>query len=162
MAFTSSSSLRIKIPLADKKEFEDGLRIGDGQVDLYPVYYFDYFSRNHYWFSELALGYKYRFKSGDEKPFDEGNARLHLGYELIPDFRMRFFLIADLTKFLNGDFPGPDRPFHQHEGSLHAFGYGMSLWPRPSMRLEITTTGDWSGRNQYRGMHWLVGIAKIL
>ncbi len=41
MPFVSSSSIRVKIPLADKAEWEDGLRIGDGQVDILPAYHFD-------------------------------------------------------------------------------------------------------------------------
>jgi len=162
LVFISSASLRVKIPLATKALYEDGLRIGDGQVDLWPVYYLDYFSRTHFWFIETSLGYRYRFASGDVKPFDELGTRAHLGYEFIPDYQMRFFLIAELTQFLNGHFPGDEVVFHHNDGSIHAFGYGMSLWPRPTMRLEISTMGDWSGRNQFRGMQWTVGITKIL
>ena len=162
MPFISSSSLRIKIPLFKKKDWEDGLRIGDGQVDIYPAYYFDYYSKTRYWYTELTIGYKYRFKTGNNKPFDELNFKSLLGYELLPDLQMRFFLYADLTAFRNGDFEGDNPKFFEQEGSLHTFGYGVSLWPRPSMRLEIATGGDWSGRNQYRGMRWMVGITKII
>lgn len=158
----SSSSIRIKIPLAHKKDWEDGLRIGDRQVDLFPVYYFDYFSKTQFWYTELALGYKYRFKTGTMKPFDELNFKALLGYELLPDLKIRFFIYADLTAFRNGEFGKNNLEFFQQEGSLHTFGYGLSLWPRPSMRLEIATAGDWSGRNQYRGMRWMIGIAKVI
>ncbi len=37
LPFVSSSLLRIKIPLSKKKDWEDSLRIGDGQVDVYPM-----------------------------------------------------------------------------------------------------------------------------
>lgn len=162
LPFISSSSLRIKIPLSNKKDWEDGLRIGDGQVDVYPIYYIDYYSTKRYWYAELTIGYKYRLKTSKIKPLDELNFRSQLGYELLPDLQMRLFLYADLTAFQNGEFGGDNLEFYEHEGNLRTFGYGISLWPRPSMRLEIATGGDWFGRNQYRGMRWLIGITKII
>ena len=160
--FISSSSLRVKIPLADKKDWEDGLRIGDGQVDVYPVYHFDYFNQRHYWYVQVAVGYKYRFKKGDYKPLDELRFYGQGGYELFPDLRMRFYLLADLTRFSNGDVPAGSPKFFERDGDLHSFGYGISLWPRPSFRVELTTLGDWSGTNQYRGVRWEIGFTKIL
>jgi hypothetical protein len=157
----SSFSVRLKVPLADKKSWEDGLHIGDGQPDIYPLYYFDYFSETMYWYVQMAVGYKYRFKASDYKPFDETTFYLEGGYELFPDLRMRFYLYADLKRFRNGDFPGEDLKFFEKEGDLHEFGYGISLWPRPTFRLEITTGGDWSGTNQFRGMLWMLGFTKI-
>lgn len=162
LPFVSSSSLRIKIPLSKKKDWEDGLRIGDGQVDVYAIYYFDYFSKTRYWYTELMIGYKYRFKTGKIKPLDELNFKSQLGYELIPDLQVRFFLYADLTEFQNGKFEEDTLEFFEQEGRLRSFGYGLSLWPRPSLRLEMATGGDWFGRNQYRGMRWMVGITKII
>lgn len=162
LPFISSSSLRIKIPLSKKKDWEDGLRIGDGQVDVYAIYYFDYFSKTRYWYTELMIGYKYRFKTGKIKPLDELNFKSQLGYELIPDLQVRFFLYADLTEFQNGKFEEDTLEFFEQEGRLRSFGYGLSLWPRPSLRLEMATGGDWFGRNQYRGMRWMVGITKII
>lgn len=162
LPFVSSSSLRIKIPLSKKKDWEDGLRIGDGQVDVYAIYYFDYFSKTRYWYTELMIGYKYRFKTGKIKPLDELNFKSQLGYELIPDLQVRFFLYADLTEFQNGKFEEDTLEFFEQEGRLRTFGYGLSLWPRPSLRLEMATGGDWFGRNQYRGMRWMVGITKII
>ena len=158
----SSSSVRIKIPLMDKKDWEDGLGVGDGQVDIYPAYYFDYFNKKYSLYTETGIGYKYRLKSGDVKPFDEWNFRCVLGRELMPVGQIRFFLYTDLTAFRNGDYGEIDGKFFQQEGSLHTFGYGVSLWPRPTMRLEIVTGGDWSGRNRYRGMRWMIGIAQII
>lgn len=158
----SSFSVRLKVPLANKRSWEDGLHIGDGQLDVYPLYYFDYFSEAMYWYVQMAVGYKYRFKASDYKPFDETTFYLEGGYELFPDLRMRFYLYADLKKFRNGDFPGEDLKFFEKEGDLHEFGYGVSLWPRPTFRLEITTGGDWSGTNQFRGMRWTLGFTKIL
>lgn len=160
--FVSSSSLRVKIPVADKKEWEDGLRVGDGQVDLYPAYHFDYFDEKRYWYLSGSIGYNYRFKSGGTKPFDELSVYAQGGYELFPDLRMRFYLYADLTDFRNGEFNGGSLRFFEHEGSLHHFGYGVSLWPRPTLRLELATGGDWSGTNQYRGIRWTAGVTKIL
>jgi hypothetical protein len=160
--FISSSSLRIKVPLANKKDWEDGLHIGDGQVDIYPVYHFDYFNQAHYWYVQFAAGYKYRFKKGSYKPLDETRFYGQGGYELFPDLRMRFYLLADLTRFANGAFPEGDRKVFEQDGSLHSFGYGVSLWPRPTFRVELTTAGDWSGTNQYRGVRWEIGITKIL
>jgi hypothetical protein len=160
--FISSSSIRLKVPLAKKEAWEDGLRIGDGQVDVYPVYHFDYFNDKAFWYVQATAGYKYRFKKGNYKPFDELRFYSRGGYELFQDLRMRFYLYADLTEFRNGEFSGDDPDFFEREGSLHHFGYGMSFWPRPSFRLEFTTGGDWSGSNQYRGIHWVVGITKIL
>jgi len=160
--FISSSSIRIKIPLASKKDWEDGLRIGDNQIDIYPIYYFSYFSKNRYWYTDTSIGYKFRFKKDDIKPFDELNFRSVLGYELIPDFQLRFYLYTDLTAFRNGEFDPDTIKFFQNEGSLHTFGYGLSMWLRPETRLEISTGGDWSGRNQYRGMRWTIGIVKII
>ena len=160
--FVSSSSLRVKIPAVDKKEWENGLRVGDGQVDVYPAYHFDYFDQKRYWYVQASVGYKYRFKKGGKKPFDELNFYSRAGYELFSDLRMRFFLYADLTDFRNGEFSGQTLEFFENEGSLHHFGYGVSMWPRPTFRLELTTGGDWSGSNQYRGIHWTVGCAKIL
>lgn len=162
LPFISSSSLRIKIPLSKKKDWEDGLRIGDGQVDVYAIYYFDYFSKTRYWYTELMIGYKYRFKTGKIKPLDELNFKSQLGYELIPDLQVRFFIYADLTEFQNGKFEEDTLEFFEQEGRLRTFGYGLSLWPRPSLRLEMATGGDWFGRNQYRGMRWMVGITKII
>ena len=161
LPFVSSSSLRIKIPLSKKKDWEDGLRIGDGQVDVYPIYYIDYFSKLHYWYTELTIGYKYRFKTGKIKPLDELNFKAQLGYELIPDLQVRFFMYVDLTEFRNGEFEGGTLEFFEQEGRIRTFGYGLSLWPRPSLRMEMATGGDWFGCNQYRGMRWLVGITKI-
>lgn len=162
LPFISSSSLRIKLPLSKKKDWEDGLRIGDGQVDVYPVYFFNYYSKTRYWYTELTIGYKYRFKTSNVKPLDELNFMSQLGYELLPDLQVRFFIFADLTGFRNGEFGGDNLEFYEQEGNLRTFGYGVSLWPRPSMRLEVATGGDWFGRNQYRGMRWLVGITKII
>lgn len=159
--FVSSSSVRIKVPLADKKEWEDGLRIGDGQVDIFPIYHFDYFSTSMHWYVQFSTGYKYRFKKGDYKPLDEFRFYARGGYELFPELRMRFHLYADLTKFSNGEYPEHDRKFFQHDGTLHTYGYGVSLWPRPSFRIEMTTGGDWSGSNRYRGIRWIIGVTKI-
>jgi hypothetical protein len=161
LPFISSFSVRLKMPLASKKPWEDGLHMGDGQVDIYPLYYFDYFSETMYWYVQMAAGYKYRFEASDYKPFDEITFYLEGGYELFPDLRMRFYLYADLKSFGNGDFLGEDLKFFEKEGYLHEFGYGISLWPRPTFRLEITTGGDWSGANQYRGMRWMLGFTKI-
>ena len=158
----SSSSLRIKIPLAKKAEWEDGLRIGDGQVDIYPAYFVDYLSKTRYWYTELAIGYKYRFKAGNIKPFDEFNFMLLLGYELIRDLQLRFFIYSDLTWFGNGEFAEEHIKFYQKVGHQSTFGYGVSVWPRPSMRMEITTGGDLFGQNQFRRLLWIVGITKII
>jgi hypothetical protein len=158
----SSSSLRIKIPLSTKKDWEDGLRIGDGQVDIFPVYYFDYFSRARYWYTELALGYKYRFGTSEVKPPDELNFRALLGYELVSALQLRLFAYADLTRFRNGHVKKAGVDLVEQDGSLHTFGYGISLWQRPTMQVYLSTAGDWSGRNQYRGMRWTVGITKIV
>ena len=160
--FISSSSIRVKIPLAKKSVAEDGLRIGDNQIDIYPIYYFSYFSKKRYWYTDTSIGYKFRLKNGDIKPFDEFNFRSVLGYELIADFQLRFYLYTDLTSFRNGEFESATLQFFQNEGSLHTFGYGLSMWLRPETRLEISTGGDWSGRNQYRGMRWTIGIVKII
>lgn len=159
--FISSSSVRFKIPLAEKKDWEDGLRVGDGQIDIYPVYHFDYFSNELFWYLQFSVGYRYRFKKDDVKPLDELNFYAQGGYELFPDLRMRFFIYTDLTKFMNGEFPGEEHEFFEQEGSLHTFGYGVSLWPRPTFRIEVMTGGDWSGRNQYRGIRWAIGATKI-
>lgn len=160
--FVSSSALQVKIPLAKKRSWEDGLRIGDGQIDVYPAYHFDYFSSSHFWYIQASVGYKYRFEDEDgEKPFDEVKLYAKGGYELLRDLRMRFFVYADLADFRNGKYADDNRSFFEREGSLHAFGYGVSFWPRPSFRMEFTTGGDWSGRNRYRGIEWRVGYAKI-
>jgi len=160
--FVSSSSLRVKVPLMEKKDWEDGLHIGDGQVDIFPAYHFDYFNQTHYWYVQFGAGYKFRMKKGGYKPCDEIRFYGQGGYELFPDLRMRFYLLADLVKFSNGDFPEVDREVFEHDGNLHSFGYGVSLWPRPTFRVELTTLGDWSGTNQYRGIRWEIGITKIL
>ncbi|MBT3252814.1 MAG: hypothetical protein HN995_00885 [Candidatus Marinimicrobia bacterium] len=160
--FVSSSSIRIKIPISKKKDWEDGLRIGDGQVDIFPLYYIDYYSKRNYWYSELTVGYKFRLKQGDIKPLDEFHLKTQLGYELLPSLQVRFFLYAGIIDFRNGQFGDNVLEFYQKDGDLRTFGYGVSLWPRPSLRLEIATGGDWFGRNQYRGMRWLISIAKII
>jgi hypothetical protein len=159
--FISSSSLRVKIPIQDKKSWEDGLRIGDGQIDLFPVYHFDYFNRTIHCYLQFSAGYKFRLKKDDYKPLDEIRFYSRAGFELFSDLQMRFFLFADMTKFTNGEYPGDSRPFFEEEGSLYTFGYGMSLWPRPTFRFEISTGGDWSGKNQYRGIRWIIGATKI-
>jgi len=162
--FVAASSLRLKLPLASKTDQEDGLRIGDGQIDIYPAYLFSYYSKKRYWYTNIKIGYKYRFKKDELKPFDELNLNVVTGYELIPEFQLRFFILADLTAFRNGDFTALDSTefrFFHNEGSLHTWGYGISLWPRPTLRLELVTAGDWSGRNQFRGIRWMVGIVKI-
>lgn len=160
--FVSSSFLQVKVPIVGKKDWEDGLRIGDGQVDIFPAYHFDYYSRSHYWYIQFTAGYKYRFKKGDYKPSDETRLYARAGYELFPDLRMRFYLLADLVKFSNGKFPEADPKFFERDGNLHSFGYGVSLWPRPTFRVELTTLGEWSGTNQYRGIRWEIGFTKIL
>ena len=157
----ASSAVRVKVPISDKEPWEDGLRIGDGQVDLFPICHWDYFDKTRYWYVQLSAGYNYRFKNGDIKPFDELVFSGRAGYELFPDLRMRFHLCTDLTRFMNGDYPDQNRKFYEKEGDLHTFGYGISLWPRPTFRLEITTSGDWSGTNRYRGMTWGIGFTKI-
>lgn len=159
--FISSSSLRVKIPVQDKKNWEDGLRIGDGQIDLFPVYHFDYLNQTIHCYLQFSAGYKFRLKKDDYKPLDEIRFYSRGGFELFSDLQMRFFLFADITKFTNGEYPGPDRPFYEREGSLNTFGYGVSLWPRPSFRFEISTGGDWSGKNQFRGIRWIIGATKI-
>jgi hypothetical protein len=156
-----SPALHVKVPLAEKKAWEDGLRIGDGQVDLHPLCHLEYYSKTRYWYVQLSGGYKYRFKKEDIKPFDELTFYGRAGYELFPDLRMRFYLYTDLTEFMNGDYPGEDLEFYEMEGTLHEFGYGVSLWPRPTFRVDITTGGDWSGSNRYRGMHWMLGFSKL-
>ncbi|MCK5330485.1 MAG: hypothetical protein KAK01_03685, partial [Candidatus Marinimicrobia bacterium] len=77
------------------------------------------------------------------------------------DLQVRFFMYVDLTEFRNGEFEEGTLEFFEKEGRIRTFGYGLSLWPRPSVRLEMATGGDWFGCNQYRGMRWLVGITKI-
>jgi len=158
----ASSSVRVKIPISDKEPWEDGLRIGDGQIDLFPMCHWDYFDKTRYWYTQLSAGYNYRFKKDDIKPFDELIFSGRLGYELFPELRMRMYLCTDLTRFMNGDYPEEDRQFFEKEGDLHTFGYGVSLWPRPTFRLEVTTRGDWSGTNRFRGMWWGIGFTKIL
>lgn len=157
-----SVSTLVKIPLADKEPWEDGLRIGDGQVDVFPVAHFEYDDQTRYWYVQMSTGYKYRFERRGTKLFDEIRFYGQGGYELFPDLRMRFYLFADLTKFVNGEFPGGGTQFFQHKGDLHNFGYGVSLWPRPTFRVEISTGGDWSGTNQYRGIRWELGFTKII
>lgn len=158
----ASPSLRVKVPLAEKKSWEDGLRIGDGQVDLFPICHLDYFDQTRYWYVQISGGYKYRFKKETIKPFDEVIFSGRAGYELFPDLRMRLYLCTNLTRFINGDYPEENRKFFEKEGDLHRFGYGISLWPRPTFRVEVTTSGDWSGTNRYRGMWWGLGFTKIL
>jgi len=158
LPFVSSFSLRVKVPLAGKKDWEDGLRVGDGQVDVYPVLYLDYASLEHYWFAELTFGYKYRFAKGDTKPHDELNFRSLVGFELWGRPKMDVFLLADLTRFRNGKYDPENREFFEHDGSLHTFGYGVSFEPYPLGQIYIETAGDFSGRNRYRGMHWAAGL----
>lgn len=162
--FFSSSSLRIKIPLSKKKVWEDGLRIGDGQVDIFPLYYVDYYSEELYWYTELTIGYKYRFKNKNRnyKPFDELKFKSLLGYELWENPKIRGYIYADLTRFRNGDFGEDNLKFFEYEGSLQTFGYGVTLKPIPKLELHIETAGDWFGRNRYRGMRWLFGFTIIL
>jgi hypothetical protein len=157
--FFSSSSLRVKIPLAEKKDWEDGLQIGDGQVDIYPIYYIDI--ESEYWYTELSAGYKYRFTEDGTKPFDEVKFKFLGGHRLLIQPDMRFYVYADLTKFWNGDFGEDDLSFFEHEGRLATFGYGVSMSPIHNVRLDIETAGDWAGRNQYRGMRWTVGFTII-
>lgn len=159
--FFSSSSLRIKIPLFKKKDWEDGLHIGDGQVDILPLYYVDY--DREYWYIALTIGYKYRFKNKNRnyKPFDELKFKSLVGHRLLINPDLRFYIFADLTKFRNGDFGEDHLEFFEYAGSLHTFGYGVSLKPIINLILDIETGGDWSGRNQYRGMRWMVGFTII-
>ncbi|HSG29287.1 MAG TPA: hypothetical protein VLA34_12460 [Candidatus Krumholzibacterium sp.] len=156
--FVSSSSLQVKLPISDKEDWEDGLRIGDGQIDVYPVYFFDYRSAEHYWFARINLGYKYRFKNGDIKPFDELTFRSVLGFELWGRPKMDVFIFADLTDFRNGDYGTAGRAFYEQEGRLHTFGYGVTLEPYPLAQVYMETSGDLSGRNRYRAMRWSVGL----
>ena len=137
------------MPLAEKKDWEDGLHIGDGQFDIYPAYHFDYFNDTMFWYVQFSIGYKYRIKEAGYKPFDEINFYSRGGYELLADLRMRFFIYADLTKFRNGEFKGDNLDFFEKEGTLHTFGYGLSLWPRPTFRLELITGNDRSGQDSY-------------
>lgn len=147
--FFSSSSLRVKIPLSKKKDWEDGLHIGDGQVDILPIYYVDY--ETEYWYTELSVGYKYRFKNDSRKPFDELKFKLLAGHRFLIHPDMRFYIYADLTKFRNGDFEGDNLDFFEYEGSLSTFGYGVSLKPIPNMRLDIETAGDWGAATSTAG-----------
>jgi hypothetical protein len=158
LPFIASAGLKVKIPLMDKEDWEDGLRIGDGQVDLAPVLHVDYQSPTRYWFVRLTAGYKYRFKSGSEKPFDEWNLRTLLGFELWDRPKIDLFGFADLTAFRNGDYGSEDLRFFEQEGSLHTLGYGMSMEPYPMGQIYIETAGDFSGRNRYRAMRWRVGL----
>jgi hypothetical protein len=160
LPFISSSSLRVKLPLAEKEDWEDGLRVGDGKVDVFPVYYFDYTSADHYWFTKLSLSYKYRFKNGEIKPFDELNFRSVAGVELWGRPRMDVFIFADLTRFRNGDYGEARQEFFEEEGSLHTLGYGVSMEPYPMGQIYIETAGDFSGRNRYRGMRWAMGLRR--
>lgn len=158
--FTSASLLRLKIPLAHKKYWEDGLRIGDGQVDLHPAYIFDYRSVTRYWLTELEIGYKYRFKGGDGQPQDELNLRSTLGFELWGRPRMDVFVFGDFTRFLNGDYGDRELRFFKRDGSLHTLGYGVALEPYPLGQGYVSTAGDFSGRNRYRGMRWTLGFRR--
>jgi hypothetical protein len=157
--FFSSSSLRVKIPLSKKRDWEDGLHIGDGQVDVFPLYYVDL--ETEYWYTELSAGYKYRFKDKGWKPFDELKFKLLGGHKLFVHPDMRFYVYGDLTNFWNGEFEGDDLDFYEHEGRRATLGYGVSLRPIHNMRLDIETAGDLAGRNQYRGMRWTVGFTII-
>jgi hypothetical protein len=158
LPFIASAGLRAKIPLMDKREWEDGLRIGDGQVDLAPVLHLDYQSPTRYWFVNLVAGYRYRFKSGNEKPFDEWNLTAQLGFELWDRPKIDLFGFADLTAFRNGDYGTEDLEFFEREGSLHTLGYGVSMEPYPMGQIYVETAGDLSGRNRYRSMRWRVGL----
>ncbi|MGD9141653.1 MAG: hypothetical protein PVJ42_08950 [bacterium] len=159
--FLVSVSMRTKVPLAEKYDWYDGLRVGDGQVDLFPVVHLDYFSRTHYWFIQTAYGHKYRLKNGDINPHDESHFHALGGVELFPELKMRMFLLTDIIRFKKGSYPYEDLEFYEKDGNLNSFGYGVSLWPRPTIRIEIATAGDLWGENRYRGMYWTVGFTKI-
>ena len=159
--FISSSSVRIKLPLMDKKNWEDGLKVGDGQVDLFPIFHSDYFNQSKHFYLQFSAGYKFRLKTGDYKPLDEIRLYSLAGIELFSELQMRFFLFSDLTWFRNGEYPSPNPPFFEQEGYLTTLGYGVSLWPRPTLRFELATAGDLVGRNHYRGIRWIIGTTKI-
>jgi hypothetical protein len=158
LPFIASVGLRVKIPLMDKRDWEDGLRIGDGQVDISPVLHIDYQSPTRYWFTRLTGSYKHRFKSGDEKPFDEWMLRAMLGLELWDRPKIDLFGFADLTAFRDGDFGSGELAFFEREGSLHTLGYGVSFEPYPLGQIYVETAGDYSGRYRYRAMRWRVGF----
>jgi hypothetical protein len=147
-------------PLAHKEDWEDGLRIGDGQVDLHPAYIFDYRSVTRYWFTELEVGYKYRFRGGDGKPPDELNLRWIVGFELWGRPRMDVFASGDFTRLRNGDYGDRELRFFERDGSLHTLGYGVALEPYPLGQVYVSTAGDFSGRNRYRGMRWTMGFRR--
>jgi hypothetical protein len=156
----SSSSLRVKIPITDEKPFEKGLSIGGGQIDLYPVYYFDMpprHGRSIYFKSQI--GYKYRIKKGDTKPSDEFKAILESGYELIPEVRLRLFTFSDYTRFFGGKVKG-ERTLGT-SGYVYTIGYGVEIWPRPGWSMEMSTGGDLMGKNQFRGMTWVIGMGYL-
>ena len=154
----SSSSLRVKIPITDKKDFEQGLRIGDGQIDLYPVYYFDWVTPVHIYLKS-EIGYKYRIEKGDTKPSDEFRAILQSGYELIPQVRLRLFTFSDYTRFFGDEVEGESVP--GTSGYLYTIGYGVEIWPRPGFSMEMSTGGDFMGKNHFRGMRWVIGIGYL-
>ncbi len=159
--FISSSSLQIKLPLRDKKNWEDGLKIGDGQIDLFPVFHSGYFNQSKHFYLQYSAGYKFRLKNKDYKPHDEIKLYSLAGIELFSELQVRFFMFSDLTWFRNGEYPGRNVPFFEQEGYLATLGYGVSLWPRPTFRIEVETAGDLVGRNHYRGIRWIIGTTKI-
>jgi hypothetical protein len=159
--FISSSSIRIKLPLQDKKNWEDGLKVGDGQIDIFPVFHSDYFNQEKHFYCQFSAGYKFRLKTGGYKPFDEIRLYSRAGIELFSELQVRFFLSSDLTWFKNGEYPRPNPPFFEQDGYLTTIGYGVSLWPRPTLRLEVATAGDLVGRHHYRGIRWIIGTTKI-
>jgi len=91
------------------------------------------------------------------------NIRSVVGLEIWDRPKLDFFLCADLTRFRNGDYGEIDGvpEFFENEGSLHTFGYGVSLEPFPLMQIYLDTAGDLSGRNRYRGMRWTLGFRQV-
>jgi len=162
---TAASSLRVKLPITEIEPFVkgfnvEGFNIDDKQVDIYPVYYFDWQMSLLPTYIYAQIGYKYRMKDENQiKPSDELKLAVETGYAIVPGI-VRMFTISDYTRFFGSETDGEKDELS--EGYLYTIAAGVRFRLGRNFQIEVLTNATPFGRNQFRGIGGHVGIKYVL
>jgi hypothetical protein len=155
----AASSLRVKLPITEV-EPEEGLDMDDKQVDIYPVYYFDWQMSLLPTYIYGQIGYRYRMENKDQiKPSDELKLLVETGYAIVPGI-VRMFTYSDYTRFFGSETDGERNELS--EGYLYTIAAGVRFRLGRDLLVEVLTNANPFGRNQFRGVGGHVGIKYVL
>jgi hypothetical protein len=154
---TATSSLRVKLPITDIESMEAGFDLDDKQVDIYPVYYFDWMMSIGTYINS-QIGYKYRMKNNQIKPSDELRLIIETGYAIVPAV-IRIFTYSDFIKFFSSKIDG--QIIELSKGYIYTIGAGVRFFLGQNLRIEVLTNATPFGKNRFRGIGGHAGIGFV-